>query len=54
MERFIDRQNIEHFQAMLKTTTDTGQRQVLEKLLLDAEAKLKKDEEDFKETSRLV
>jgi hypothetical protein len=47
-ERFVGRQNIEHFRAMLKTTTDPGQRKVLEKLLLEAEAKLKKDEEDRK------
>jgi hypothetical protein len=48
VERFVGRQNIEHFQAMLKNTTDAGQRQVLEKLLLEAEARLKKDEEDCK------
>jgi hypothetical protein len=30
-ERFVGRQNIEHFRAMLKTTTDPGQRKVLEK-----------------------
>ena len=44
MERFVDRQNIEHYRAMLKIATDPQQRQVLEKLLLDAIAKLKKDE----------
>ena len=48
MERFVGRQNIEHFRTMLKIATDPGQRQVLEKLLLDAEAKLKADEEDHK------
>jgi hypothetical protein len=49
VERFVGRRNIEHFRAMLvEATTDSDQRQVLEKLLLDAEAKLKKDEEDHK------
>ena len=48
MERFVGRQNIEHYRAMLKITTDLGQRQMLEKLLLEADAKLKKDEEDYK------
>jgi hypothetical protein len=38
------RKNIEHCRAMLKITTDPERRQVLEKLLLDAQAKLKKDE----------
>ena len=42
------RQNIEHFRAMLKITTDPAQRRVIEKLLLDEEAKLKKYEEDHK------
>jgi hypothetical protein len=37
---------IEHFRAMLKITTDP--RRVIEKLLLDEEAKLKKHEEDHK------
>ncbi len=48
MERFVGRQNIEHFREMLKITTDPGQRRVLEKLLLEAQANLKKDEEDHK------
>ena len=46
VERFVGRQNIEHYSAMLKITTNRGQRRVLEKLLLEAQAKLKKDEED--------
>ena len=33
---------------MLKTVTDPGQRRVIENLLLDEEAKLKKYEEDHK------
>ena len=44
MERFVGRQNIEHYREMLKITADPGQRQVLEKLLIEAQAKLKKDE----------
>jgi len=48
MERFIGRQNVEHFRAMLKITTDPAQREVLKKLLLEAEAKLKTAEEDRK------
>jgi len=48
MERFIGRQNVEHFRAMLKITTDPAQREMLEKLLREAEAKLKEAEEDHK------
>jgi hypothetical protein len=39
---------------MLKITTDPGQRQVLEKLLLEAQAKLKKDEEDHKKNLSII
>ena len=35
MERFIGRQNIEHFRAVLKQTTDPERRRTLEKLLLN-------------------
>jgi len=45
-ERFVGRRNIEHFRATLQITPDPGQRQMLEELLLDAEAKLKKAEQD--------
>jgi hypothetical protein len=45
VERFVGRQNIEHYRAMLKIATDPDQRRVLEKFLLEAQAKLKKDEE---------
>lgn len=48
MERFVDRRNIEHFRAMLTIAVDLDKRKVLGELLLDAEAKLKKDEEDHK------
>ena len=54
VERFVGRQNIEHFREMLKITTDPGQRQVLEKLLLEAQAKLKKDEEDHKKNLSII
>ena len=43
VEGFVGRQNIEHFREMLKITTDPDQGQVLEKLLLEAQAKLKKE-----------
>jgi hypothetical protein len=48
MERFVIQQNIEHYRAMLKNATDLERRGVIEKLLLDEEAKLKKYEEDHK------
>jgi hypothetical protein len=48
VERFVMRQNIEHYRAMLKITTDSAQRRQIEKLLLEEEAKLKKSEEDHK------
>ena len=48
MERFVIRQNIEHYRAMLKITTDPVQRRQIEKLLLEEEAKLKKSDEDPK------
>jgi len=42
MEGFVTRQNIEHYREMLKITTDPAQRRLIEKLLLEEEAKLKK------------
>jgi hypothetical protein len=48
MERFVIRQNIEHYRDMLKITLDRTQRQRIEKLLLEEEAKLKKYDEDHK------
>ena len=48
MERFVLRQNIEHYRAMLENTTDPKQRQLIEKLLFEEEAKLKKYDEDHK------
>ncbi len=46
MEGFVIRQNIEHYREMLKITTDPTKRQMIEKMLLEAQAKLKKYEED--------
>ena len=48
MERFVIRQNIEHYREMLKITLDRTQRQRIEKLRLEEEAKLKKYDEDHK------
>jgi hypothetical protein len=48
VQRFVIRQNIEHYRAMLKITTDPAQRQQIEKLLIEEEAKLKKFEEHKK------
>jgi len=48
MERFVIRQNIEHYREMLKIILDRTQRQRIEKLLLEEEAKLKKYDEDHK------
>ena len=46
MERFVKRKNIEHYRDMLKTITDPAQRRVIEKLLREEEARLKKTEKD--------
>ena len=46
MDGFIARQNIEHYREMLKITTDPARRRLIEKLLLEQEAKLKKHEKD--------
>lgn len=48
MDGFVARQNIEHYREMLKITTDPVQRRLIEKLLLEQEAKLKKYGEDYK------
>lgn len=48
MKRFVMRQNIEHYRALLDTTTDAKQREVIEKLLLEEEAKLKQYDNDHK------
>ena len=48
MERFVIRQNIEHYRELLKITRDPAERRQIQKLLLEEEAKLKKYEEDHK------
>ena len=48
MKRFVIRQNIEHYRAMLIITTDPAQRARIEKLLREEEAKLKKYDHDKK------
>ena len=48
MERFVIKQNIEHYWAMLKITTDLERRAVFEKLLREEEAKLRKYNDDHK------
>jgi hypothetical protein len=48
VERFVIRQNIEHYRAMLKKVTDATERRRIDNLLREEEAKLKKYEEDHK------
>jgi hypothetical protein len=48
VERFVIKQNIEHYPAMLKITTDLERRAVFEKLLREEEAKLRKYNDDHK------
>ena len=50
MKRFVIRQNIEHYRAMLIVTTDPAQRMRIEALLHEEEAKLKKYDDDNKRT----
>jgi hypothetical protein len=49
VDGFVARQNIEHYREMLKSTTDPAQRRLIEKLLLEQEAKLKEYEENHKQ-----
>jgi len=48
LERFVIQQNIEHYRAMLKITTELERRGVIEKLLLEEGAKLRKYDDDHK------
>jgi rubrerythrin len=41
MERFVRRQNIEHYRDLLKTATDPAQRDMIEKLIAEEEEKQK-------------
>jgi hypothetical protein len=45
---FVARQNIEHYRERLKIATDPAERRMIEQLLVDEEAKLKKYDEDSK------
>jgi hypothetical protein len=51
MKRFVIRQNIEHYRALLDVNTDPSQRRSIEQLLHDEEAKLKKYDDDNKKES---
>jgi hypothetical protein len=51
VQRFVIQQNIEHYRAMLKVTTDPARRFQTEKLLHVEEAKLKKYDDDKKPTA---
>jgi hypothetical protein len=48
MDGFVARQNAKRYRELLNITTDPAQRRVIEKLLFDQEATLKKYEEDHK------
>jgi bacterioferritin (cytochrome b1) len=41
MDRFIRRQNLEHYRELLKTVTDPVQRDTIEKLIAEEEEKQK-------------
>lgn len=47
MERFVHRQNIEHYRELLKTVTDLPQREKIEKMLAEEEEALHKAEEEY-------
>ena len=51
MKRFVIRQNIEHYRALLDSTTDRSRRRSIEQLLHGEEAKLKKYDDDNKKKS---
>jgi hypothetical protein len=48
VERFVIRQNIEHYRELLEITRDPTERRRIEKLLLEEEARLKKYDDDHK------
>jgi hypothetical protein len=51
MKRFVIRQNIEHYRALLDVTAAPSERRSIEQLLREEEAKLKKYDEDHKRAS---
>jgi hypothetical protein len=50
MERFVHRQNIMHYLAMLETITNAAERAKIKALLAEEEAALKKAEEEYRKT----
>jgi hypothetical protein len=42
MERFVRRQNIEHYRELLRTVTDPAQRVTIERLIAEEEEKQKR------------
>lgn len=48
MERFVHRQNIEHYRELLKTVADPAQQERIKKLLAEEEAALRTAEEKYK------
>jgi hypothetical protein len=46
VEKFVERQNIAKFKNLLKTETDPGQRELLQRLLADEEFKLASHRKD--------
>jgi hypothetical protein len=48
LNRFVIQQNVEHYRALREITTDLEQRGMIDKLLLEEEAKLKKYDDDRK------
>ena len=51
MKRFVIRQNIEHYWALLDVTAAPSEQGSIEQLLREEEAKLKKYDEDNKKKS---
>ena len=48
MDRFVKRQNIEHYKELLKAESDPAKRRAIETLLREEEVKLKEAEENHK------
>jgi len=48
VERFVHRQNVEHYREMLKTITDPMKLETIKQLLAEEEEALRKAEEDHK------
>lgn len=46
MDKFIQRQNIEHYQRLLETVADAGERERIEKLLAEEVAKNPNSDKD--------